>query len=598
MKKLHITIGFILAILFVPGVALSEPNTLYFMSYLPYQSYMNPAFQSKCGGYVELPILSTINLSLGNNSLSLNDIVFAKDGQMVTALNPDYGDRDVLYSTIKSTTKISEEVSVSLFGLGMKIKKKGYLTINASLKQNASLYLPKDLFKLALYGTPDTVNVNKYNLQSLGVSASSYIDFSTGYSHKINEQWTVGGRVKLLVGIANASASFSDLELQASQDEWRIVGKGKAMASIPGLDVAINSDGSIDSLSMGDDVLSSFKPNFGAGFDAGVIYKPIKNLSLSLAVRDIGFISWKNSVTVANGNINYSFQGVEYDTNDGDISYGDSIKNVLEDSYTVDATKDSYTTWLNAKFYLGAEYAFWKDRMSLGLLSKTTLENEQLYEEITTSLNVRPCRWISTSVSYSLLSGGFSNIGVGFNLRLSPFNFYMVGDYIPLYYSSEGIPYKTETVNLQTGIVLTFGCKAKKKKVKEEIILPAPADSVAKDTVQIVPIDTAQVDTSAVVQVDSVQVQSVQPIEIKATTSDTEEDFQNLLLLVPQGEATVRDSSVVNTQVLDEVKTQDPGVLQEVKEKIEDTPKSAETETKELPNNATVPLKETIENKK
>ena len=70
------------------------------------------------------------------------------------------------------------------------------------------------------------------------------------------------------------------------------------------------------------------------------------------------------------------------------------------------------------------------------------------------------------------------------------------------------------------------------------------------------------------------------------------------MLLVPQGEATVRDSSVVNTQVLDEVKTQDPGVLQEVKEKIEDTPKSAETETKELPNNATGPLKETIENKK
>lgn len=193
---------------------------------------MNPAFQSKCGGCVELPTLSTINLSLGNNSLSLNDIVFAKDGQMVTALNPDYGDKDVLYSTIKSTTKISEEVSVSLFGLGMRIKKKGYLTINASLKQNASLYLPKDLFKLALYGTPDTVNVNKYNLQSLGVSASSYIDFSTGYSHKINEQWTVGGRVKLLVGIANASVSFSDLELQASQDEWRIVGKGKAVSSI------------------------------------------------------------------------------------------------------------------------------------------------------------------------------------------------------------------------------------------------------------------------------------------------------------------------------------------------------------------------------
>ena len=50
--------------------------------------------------------------------------------------------------------------------------------------------------------------------------------------------------------------------------------------------------------------------------------------------------------------------------------------------------------------------------------------------------------------------------------------------------------------------------------------------------------------------------------------------------------------------MLDEVKAQEPGVLQEVKEKIEDTPKSAETQNKELLNNATVPLKETIEDKK
>ena len=62
---------------------------------------------------------------------------------------------------------------------------------------------------------------NKYNLQSLGVNANSYIDFSTGYSHKINEQWTVGGRLRLLVGIANASASFLIWNCKHHQDEWK-----------------------------------------------------------------------------------------------------------------------------------------------------------------------------------------------------------------------------------------------------------------------------------------------------------------------------------------------------------------------------------------
>ena len=54
---------------------------------------------------------------------------------------------------------------------------------------------------------------------------------------------------------------------------------------------------------MGDNVLSSFKPNFGAGLMPGVIYKPIKNLSLSLTRKGYWIYFLENSVTVANGNI-------------------------------------------------------------------------------------------------------------------------------------------------------------------------------------------------------------------------------------------------------------------------------------------------------
>ena len=56
-----------------------------------------------------IAILSTINLSLENNSLSLNDIVLLKMDKWLHGIESDYGDKDVLYSTIKLTTKISEE---------------------------------------------------------------------------------------------------------------------------------------------------------------------------------------------------------------------------------------------------------------------------------------------------------------------------------------------------------------------------------------------------------------------------------------------------------------------------------------------------------
>ena len=69
---------------------------------------------------------------------------------------------------------------------------------------------------------------------------------------------------------------------------------------------------------------------------------------------------------------------------------------------------------------------------------------------------------------------------MGVNLRIPPFSIYVVSDYTPVHYSAIGIPYKTSAVNVQAGLVLTFGCK--KKKIKHEPVvvedtLPEPAST-------------------------------------------------------------------------------------------------------------------------
>ena len=202
MKKLYIYLLSSLIGCFAVVVLLyAQPNTMYFMNYLPYQSYMNPAIQPACRVYVELPAISAINFSLGNNSLSMNDFVYMNQGQMVTALHPELGDKTSLLNAFSANTKFYQDLSFSLLGFGFKIKENGYLSINASLRQDMAFYIPKDFVKLALYGTPEENQVNTFNLQSLGFDASAYMDLSAGYSHKINEQFTVGLRAKLLVGL-------------------------------------------------------------------------------------------------------------------------------------------------------------------------------------------------------------------------------------------------------------------------------------------------------------------------------------------------------------------------------------------------------------
>ena len=471
MKKLYIYLLSSLIGCFAVVVLYAQPNTMYFMNYLPYQSYMNPAIQPACRVYVELPAISAINFSLGNNSLSMNDFVYMNQGQMVTALHPELGDKTSLLNAFSANTKFYQDLSFSLLGFGFKIKENGYLSINASLRQDMAFYIPKDFVKLALYGTPEENQVNTFNLQSLGFDASAYMDLSAGYSHKINEQFTVGLRAKLLVGLLDANLGFNELELQASQEEWRIIGNASARFSAPTVTVLVNNDGMIEEVAIPDDVLNSltdYRPNLGLGFDLGAVYKPIENLSLSVAIRDLGFISWKNGYQQS-ASIDFAFEGIEFDITQTDSDYADSLLTVLQDSYTVEEMKTGYTSMLKSKIYLGAEYAFLNNKMSVGLLSKTTVENSQAFGELTASLNMRPLSWFGTSFSYSLFNGNFSSMGIGVNLRIPPFSFYIAGDYFPLYFSSEMIPYKMRGMNMQTGMVMTFGCKKKKiKEVQEE----------------------------------------------------------------------------------------------------------------------------------
>lgn len=471
MKKLYIYLLSSLIGCFAVVALYAQPNTMYFMNYLPYQSYMNPAIQPACRVYVELPAISAINFSLGNNSLSMNDFVYMNQGQMVTALHPELGDKTSLLNAFSANTKFYQDLSFSLLGFGFKIKENGYLSINASLRQDMAFYIPKDFVKLALYGTPEENQVNTFNLQSLGFDASAYMDLSAGYSHKINEQFTVGLRAKLLVGLLDANLGFNELELQASQEEWRIIGNASARFSAPTVTVLVNNDGMIEEVAIPDDVLNSltdYRPNLGLGFDLGAVYKPIENLSLSVAIRDLGFISWKNGYQQS-ASIDFAFEGIEFDITQMDSDYADSLLTVLQDSYTVEEMKTGYTSMLKSKIYLGAEYAFLNNKMSVGLLSKTTVENSQAFGELTASLNMRPLSWFGTSFSYSLFNGNFSSMGIGVNLRIPPFSFYIAGDYFPLYFSSEMIPYKMRGMNMQTGMVMTFGCKKKKiKEVQEE----------------------------------------------------------------------------------------------------------------------------------
>lgn len=463
MKKIKLICLFVFALSL--GAIAQQVNTVYFMKNIAERNQYNPAFQPVQNVYWDLPIAPSLRLEIGNNSLNFNDIFFRQNingiDSTISFLHPQ-ADKGKFLNSIKETTRINFDNTINLIGFGFRVKK-NYFNFNIAQKTSVNLYLPKDLFKLALYGTP-TSGSEVFNLDKFGINATSYSEFALGYSRNINDKLSIGGNLKYLIGQANISTDITKIRLTAGIDEWNIATEATINASTPGVDIPLRADNLIDT----DNITSNFDNpldmgitgNWGLGLDLGATYKILKNLELSAAVTDLGFIRWKNNVTNASYKGDFSFTGISYGVDDNMEDKFDSISNAFDDSFKADGKKEAYTTYLSTRMNIGAEYSLVNDKIGFGLLSSTLFTNKTAFSDLTTSLNLRPYDWFSSSFSYSLLDGQWSCLGAGIQLKILPFNLYIAADHIPLSFAKSGstpIPLHLSSFNIQTGCVVAFG---------------------------------------------------------------------------------------------------------------------------------------------
>ncbi len=475
MKNIYKYSFAVLSLLFVTFFsANAQVNTIYYMKTIPVRHELNPAYQPLSNIYIDLPVLPSVQIGFGNNSLTFGDVVYPKkiDGkiQTITFLHPEGNVAD-FYNSLKKNTKVHSEFQMDLLSFGFRVKKH-YFTLGIQTKADISAHIPKDLFKLVLYGTPDSTGVNKYNLGNYAMKATAYSEVGLGYSYEVNEHLTVGGKLKYLMGHANASTKINKLNLNASRDSWDADIDGTINASIPYSTYRLDEENRLDNVKVEfpDKVADYFnlfsKPQGnGVAIDAGATYKILDNhLTFSLSVLDVGFIRWKRNVVNIPVKGSFTFEGLDIKVEDGEVDWDEDYFQDMLDSIHYETTFNKYNTWLSAKVMAGVEYAILDQKITFGLLSKSTIDNGSIFEEITTSVNFLPINWFNTTFSYSWINGRFSNLGLGIGGRLGPWSMYIAGDYIPLRYTSEAVPYKTQYVNIKMGLMLTFGNPKNPKK--------------------------------------------------------------------------------------------------------------------------------------
>jgi outer membrane protein OmpA-like peptidoglycan-associated protein len=467
-------------------------NTLYFDRYNYRQHFLNPAYSPDQKFYVGFPSLGTIALEVGNNSIAFDDVF--------KNVSSPSGDRTVLFldkavnngsdqflDRLHRNLRLNGASRVNVLDFGFGVGEKGYVTFTVSARSEVNYFIPKKFFEVLL----DGMTYNKvFNLDagSITINTLAFAEVAGSYSRKIDDKLTVGGSIKYLHGIGGVKSKFKDLTFTGSGDEWVLKGDADLYAAFPTLTVSnkqredgtlylddVNTD--FDDDENDDTQYKKILKGTGRGFaiDLGGVYKLTDKLTLSGSLIDFGFVRFNKDYIRISKQRDFYYDGATYEMQDDDATLKfDEMEDDFENALVGDDGK-KFNQWLTTKVYLGAEYNILK-RLSFGFLSKTYFLNTHVWEDIALSVNMHPCRVVSANVTYNIFDRDWTNLGLGMNFNLYPFNLFVAVDNIPLHYADEKssgamIPshVKGTTINFGFGIVGFSRNREKKNKGEDDI---------------------------------------------------------------------------------------------------------------------------------
>lgn len=438
-NKLYVVLSFLL--FWSIAAKAQTSSTSYFMDRTLHRHELNPSLVPE-EDYFDLFIGHTFGQFSSN--LTAKQLFFVKpDGQLTTGFNQDYHQQ--FLQGISANNHISAEINYSIFSTGWR-RSSSYYTVGAALKAHAGTTLSKDMLAFALEA-PNTDQPTTTSLVPLSAFGSTYAELAAGYSYRFTQSaqgLRIGAKLKLLLGLADARATYTQGDLYTSLDSTNLTAKGTfRYSSMYPL--------SLHSFNFGTPNYGNVISGLGLAFDFGAEYRMINDqLRFSLAVIDLGFLSWfRTAAVVGKTDVNINLPNF-LDPEQAKAfqqEFIEAIKPKKDPLYI-----DGYTNMITAKILAGVEYAFAQDRVSVGLLYKATLAPIRTYQEVTLSCNYRPIREVALSASYSALLGGYSNIGFALNINPGPFNLFIAMDYIPLEWGAPAIPLSTSTLNVQFGI--------------------------------------------------------------------------------------------------------------------------------------------------
>lgn len=438
MKKIYkiIVSGlFISLFLFSSNKSIAQKDILYFLREAPQVMQYNPAITPCSNFYLSL-MLGTTDIGVHTSGFSYHDLIHK---------HPIYSDSlqldlEGFRSQLSDNNFINFNYDMDLLGFGFKIGK-NYFSYDLSLTLDARVNFSKGIFDLILEGS----GANNGNIRLLDghlLEVNSYITNAIGYSREINDRLSIGGKIKLLSGIANIHTNEANLELNFKDSE-----KISAHGELDILTANIIGDLSITSLFKENasadfivpenlnTILDHAMDNMGLSFDLGASYRLLENLELSASVVDVfNFISWNTHATQIINNKPFEeivFEGITSGIDSIETNFETQINSLVDSiSSALDIRTQnipSYTTHLPMKIYFGATYNFGKVNY-LHALFNTKIGAGRIYDTHISLFYSLHTRFLSLSFGNMFRSTNLFNPSALISLKLGTGQIYVGGN--------------------------------------------------------------------------------------------------------------------------------------------------------------------------
>ena len=303
-------------------------------------------------------------------------------------------------------------------------------------------------------GMPAGAVPEEYNIDDLGAQSQNYVELALGHSHKITDKLSVGAKVKVLVGALYAKASAENMRIYMSDNEWRITERSRLITS-KGINYEFDEDGYLSDF----DFSNFGVAGYGLGFDLGTVYRINEAATVSLAITDIGFISWKDCSVARNNNEEFVYNGFDNigaeDNPDGSNDFEDAADELGDSAEGLinfkDDGKQGHTSSLYTTIRAAGEYGLLRNKISFGALLTMRVGTPRVYTEGMITANFRPTGWFNAAIN-----GSFSNVrssmGAVLNFHPRAVNFFIGTDYIIAKFSKQIIPVNAAKFNFAMGL--------------------------------------------------------------------------------------------------------------------------------------------------